>query len=292
MKILHNLKMGNNISTKDIKYIEEFNILDKIEEGIKKYLFMINGFEKIGKNLNISILVPEDRQLYDDIKDDYSNFKTNLLLKLSEFSEIMDNITNYLKDNKSKKYESIDKDIIKDFLDYIKNLNLKFDITLCTELERKCEKFLENIKLRDRYKELNMLNLITGVLSIVLLVASIILLLIGIITLIPSSGTSSSIVNAADIGIGIAISLLGFSTGIPSLGLAINSFMNLDSYKNDVEEIKINIENIKKEANIIKENIYIIDRVQFMNPKMLDLLLKKTNDLSNSIERINKILLK
>jgi hypothetical protein len=27
--------MGNNISTKDIKYIEEFNILDKIEEGIK-----------------------------------------------------------------------------------------------------------------------------------------------------------------------------------------------------------------------------------------------------------------
>lgn len=292
MKILHNLKMGNNISTKDIKYIEEFNILDKIEEGIKKYLFMINGFEKIGKNLNISILVPEDRQLYDDIKDDYSNFKTNLLLKLSEFSEIMDNITNYLKDNKNKKYESIDKDIIKDFLDYIKNLNLKFDITLCTELERKCEKFLENIKLRDRYKELNMLNLITGVLSIVLLVASIILLLIGIITLIPSSGTSSSIVNAADIGIGIAISLLGFSTGIPSLGLAINSFMNLDSYKNDVEEIKINIENIKKEANIIKENIYIIDRVQFMNPKMLDLLLKKTNDLSNSIERINKILLK
>lgn len=284
--------MGNNISTKDIKYIEEFNILDKIEEGIKKYLFMINGFEKIGKNLNISILVPEDRQLYDDIKDDYSNFKTNLLLKLSEFSEKLDNITNYLKDNKSKKYESVDKDIIKDFLDYIQNLNLKLDITLCTELERKCEKFLENIKLRDIYKELNMLNLITGVLSIVLLVGSIILLLLGIITLIPTSGTSASIVTAADIGIGIAISLIGFSTGIPSLGLAINSFMNLDSYKNDVEEIKINIENIKVEAKIIKKNIYIINRVQYMNPKMFDLLLKKTNELSNSIEIINKILLK
>jgi hypothetical protein len=29
--------------------------------------------------------------------------------------------------------------------------------------------------------------------------------------------------------------------------------MNLDLYKNDVEEIKINIENVKDEANIIKK---------------------------------------